>query len=77
MKVRVVSGLMKEIGKGISLSEAYGEFIGIAKLSKAGAKLSAEALEKIVRRGDLMLWFKSAIHVPILVTWDAPQFLKS
>ena len=62
MRVRVVSGLMKEIGKGISLSEAYGEFIGIAKFSKAGAKLLAEALEKIVRRGDLMLWFESAIQ---------------
>ena len=68
---------MKEIGKGINLSESYGEFIGIAKFSKAGATLLAEALEKIVRRGDLMLWFESAIHVPILVTWDAPQFLKS
>lgn len=62
MKVRIAKGLMAEIGKGINLSEAYGEFIGIAKFSKAGAKLLAEALEKIVRQGDLMLWFESAIQ---------------
>ncbi len=62
MKVRVASDLMVEIGKGISLSEAYGEFIGITRFSRAGAKLLAGALEKIVRQGDLMLWFESAIQ---------------
>ncbi len=62
MKVRVASDLMIEIGKGISLSEAYGEFIGITRFSRAGAKLLAEALEKIVRQGDLMLWFESSIQ---------------
>jgi len=62
MKVRVASDLMVEIGKSISLSEAYGEFIGITRFSGAGAKILAETLEKIVRQGDLMLWFESAIQ---------------
>lgn len=60
--MRVASGLIIEIGKGISLAKAYGEFIGIARFSRPGAKLLAETLENIVRQGDLMLWFESAIQ---------------
>lgn len=51
-----------QIGKEINLIEAYGEFIGIVMFSRREDKLLAETLEKIVRHGDLMLWFESAIQ---------------
>lgn len=60
--MKVAGGSIIEIGKEINLIEAYGEFIGVARFSRRGAKLLAETLENIVRHGDLMLWFESAIQ---------------
>ncbi len=62
MKVRVINNLVVEIGKKIALPDTYGEFIGIAKFSKAGSTVLSSALENIVREGDMQLWFESAIQ---------------
>jgi choline kinase len=62
MKVRVVNNLIVEIGKKIPLPDTYGEFIGIARFSKAGSAVLSNVLENIVREGNMMPWFESAIQ---------------
>jgi len=62
MKVRVNSGQIIEINKSIEASEAYGEFVGLAKFSRKGAKTLVTILEKIVREGNLTDYFEYAIQ---------------
>lgn len=60
MKVKVKDAMVVEINKSMDSSEAYGEFIGIAKFSQESSRALAEALAEIVKEGDLTLWFESA-----------------
>lgn len=62
MKVKVEDGFVVEINKTMNISEAYGEYIGMAKLSKNGARRLIDTLEEIIREGDLSLWFASALQ---------------
>lgn len=62
MRVKVVDGFVVEINKTMNISEAYGEYIGMAKFSNNGARLLIDSLEEIVREGDLSLWFASALQ---------------
>jgi choline kinase len=52
-KVRVVGDLVVEIGKAIPLPDAYGEFIGLARVSATAAPLLRAALEAVVDEGEL------------------------
>lgn len=62
MKVRVDGEQMVEISKNIDSHQAYGEFTGLAKCSKEGCKALTKVLDVMVREGELMLWFESAIQ---------------
>lgn len=62
MKVKVVNGFVTEINKTMDVSEAYGEFIGVAKFSENGAKQLVDTLDELVREGDLGLWVESALQ---------------
>jgi len=54
-KVKVENRLITEIGKYISLEEAYGEFIGICKIQKRGIKDFKRALKQGI--GDHAYFF--------------------
>lgn len=62
MKVKVEDGFVVEINKTMNISEAYGEYIGMAKFSTTGAHRLIDALEEIIREGNLSLWFASALQ---------------
>lgn len=47
-KVRVIDGKVRFIGKHLSSNLAYGEFIGLAKFSRKGAKIMKERYNKAV-----------------------------
>ncbi len=55
-------GLIKEVSKNVSPKEAYGEFIGLVKLSRRGAKLLADELEEMVREGSLASYLTRAFE---------------
>jgi len=62
MKVRVDSDQILEINKSIEASQAYGEFVGLAKFSRSGAKKLVTILERVVREGNLKEYFEYAIQ---------------
>ena len=62
MKVKVKDGFVVEINKTMNISEAYGEYIGMAKFSKNGARRLVDTLEEVIREGELSLWFASALQ---------------
>jgi len=49
-KVRVISGRVRFIGKHLNSDLAYGEFTGLAKFSRKGAKIIRERYNKIVTK---------------------------
>lgn len=55
-------GLIKEVSKNVSPKEAYGEFIGLIKLSAKGAKLLAQELDEMVREGALVSYLTRAFE---------------
>jgi len=55
-------GLIKEISKNVSPKAAYGEFIGLVKLSKKGAELLAQELDEMVREGSLASYLTRAFE---------------
>lgn len=48
MKVRVENGIVVESSKDISIEDAYGEWIGIAKISKNGGKILFNEMDRIL-----------------------------
>ncbi len=65
MKVRLRGDRVLEIGKSLDSAVADGEFTGLARFSRRGGDLLCQALDVIVRQGDLMLWFESAVQLLI------------
>lgn len=61
-KVRVMGDLVVEIGKTIPPGRAFGEFIGIARLSDEAAPRLREALEFLVDNGRLEVQCTEAIQ---------------
>ena len=61
-KVRVVGDLVVEIGKAIPLDQAYGEFIGLMRVSAAAAPALREALETLIDDGELEAQCVSAVQ---------------
>lgn len=61
-KVKVAGDLVVEIGKTIPPAEAYGEFIGIARVSEEAAPRLREALEFLVDDGRLEVQCVEAIQ---------------
>lgn len=55
-------GLVKEVSKNVSPKEAYGEFIGLVRLSTKGAKLLADELEEMMREGSLASYLTRAFE---------------
>ena len=55
-------GLIKEVSKNVSPKEAYGEFIGLIKLSAKGAELLAQELDEMVREGSLASYLTRAFE---------------
>lgn len=49
-KVIVLDGLVRSVHRDIPESEAYGEFIGVAKFSKRGAQLLRESYDRAKQR---------------------------
>ncbi len=65
MKVRLRGDRILDIGKNLESAAADGEFTGLARFSRRGADLLCQALDVIVRQGDLMLWFEAAVQLLI------------
>jgi len=61
VKVQLVKNKVKVIGKSINLSEAQGEFVGIAKFSHKFNPLFAEKLDDVVREGKVNAFFEAAL----------------
>ena len=61
-KVAVKNGLVVSANKSLDNSEAYGEFIGMAKFSKRGADLLFREIDKIVKEGNLMAFLCHALE---------------
>jgi L-glutamine-phosphate cytidylyltransferase len=61
-KVRVVGDTVIEISKAIAPALAYGEFIGLARISAATAPALRDALETLVDEGDLETQCISAVQ---------------
>jgi choline kinase len=61
VKVQLDLNLVKAIGKDIELSEAHGEFIGIAKFSKRFNKLFIGKLNEVVKEGKVDEFFEVAL----------------
>jgi len=61
VKVRLVSNLVKAIGKDVELSEAHGEFIGIAKFSNRFNRLFIDKLNEVVEERRVDEFFEVAL----------------
>jgi len=61
VKVRLDSNLVKAIGKDMELSEAHGEFVGIAKFSKRFNRLFINKLNEVVEEGKVDKFFEVAL----------------
>jgi choline kinase len=62
-KVKVdYRGLITEVSKNVPPEEAFGEFIGLAKLSPKGATLLAKELDEMVREGSLSSYLTRAFE---------------
>ena len=62
-KVKVnYQGLIKEVSKNVPPQEAFGEFIGLVKLSAKGADLLARELDEMVREGNLASYLTRAFE---------------
>lgn len=61
VKVRLVSNLVRAIGKDIELSKAHGEFIGIGKFSKRFNQLFINKLNEVVKEGKVNEFFEVAL----------------
>jgi choline kinase len=95
MKVRVDprTGSIASFGKGIPISEAAGESIGIERIDRDAARLLFDALDEAAARGETHLYYEdvyarligrgalraSAIEVGDLRWWeiDAPEDLEA
>ena len=55
-KVRVENRLIAEVGKYILSEEAYGEFIGLAKVAKRGIKKFQEALDQAIKDNPYLFY---------------------
>lgn len=63
MKVKIRNGVIYEINKTMSCAEAYGEFIGVAKVAGASVtKVRAAVENRIERLGDLNSYFEAAVQ---------------
>lgn len=62
MRVRLVDGLVKDIGAHVSVEEGQGNFVGIAKFSARGAARLRGELDRMVREGG----FEAAYYTEAL-----------
>lgn len=63
MKVRVVDRCLAEINKTMPPESADGEYIGIAKFGRDGARELFAVIEEFVHRDDLNVWYEAAFGV--------------
>jgi len=61
VKVQLASNLVKAIGKDMELSEAHGEFVGIAKFSNRFNQLFINKLNEVVKEGKVNEFFEVAL----------------
>ncbi|MDQ3666292.1 MAG: phosphocholine cytidylyltransferase family protein [Acidobacteriota bacterium] len=62
MKLKTVGSRVKEVGKHLSMNEASGTFLGLAKFSVAGGRRVMAETEKLVEAGETNLYFTAAIE---------------
>jgi len=62
VKVKIVDGLVKEIGKEIKHSMADGEFIGVAKFCKEINVVFKKRLDEVVEEGKVNAFFELAVQ---------------
>jgi choline kinase len=63
MKVRVRRGRVTDISKTMPAEDADGENLGIAKFGRAGAAVLVEAMDGLVRAGELKAWVPQAFRL--------------
>lgn len=62
VKVRIMDGVIREIGKEVKVSQADGEFLGIAKFSKEINAVFRKRLDEIVKKGEVNAFFELAVQ---------------
>ena len=62
VKVQLVSGMIKAIGKEIEPLKAQGEFVGIAKFSQKFNRLFVKKLNEVVAEGKIDAFFEVALN---------------
>lgn len=62
VKVKIVDGLVKEIGKEIKASMADGEFVGVAKFSNEINVAFKKRLDEVVKEGKVNAFFELAVQ---------------
>jgi len=62
VKVKIVNGLVKEIGKEINHSMADGEFIGVAKFCKEINVMFKKRLDEVIKEGKVNAFFELAVQ---------------
>jgi L-glutamine-phosphate cytidylyltransferase len=64
VKVKLCDNLVISIGKHLEPSKAYGEFIGVAKFSRAANALLKTRIEDVLKRSDgLNCYFETAVDL--------------
>ena len=62
MKVIVTKNKIKKFGKDIDPNIAYGEYIGLAKISLEDAKMIFNCMEKLLKEGYTDIWYEIGIN---------------
>ena len=62
VKVRICDGVIREIGKEVKVSQADGEFLGIAKFSKEINSVFKKRLNDVVKKGEVDAFFELAVQ---------------
>lgn len=62
IRVKVKGGLITEINKTMSSTEAYGNFVGIAKFSAKVSNLVVEEIEKFIRKKKTDVFYSDSIN---------------
>lgn len=61
VKVQILNGKIRRIGKEIEPSKAHGEFVGMAKFSRELAEPFKRSLDQVVEEGEVQAFFEVAV----------------
>lgn len=57
-KLRVIDGVVVDMGKTLSNSDSYGEYIGVVKITKGMIPQFVDALNQMMTNGKFTIWYE-------------------